>query len=158
MITRFLMSVCVLAVAGCATPKAVQYGYIERPMEITGQTASCDDWVFDVYHIPGMTTRVVSFLLADMSDINRDDGRSMPVTMSYSILTDGNVANVQLVRPMWYTTHATYRDLPRSVADALYRSRFKFVGEGEPLPAVQCGYTYNYNLRQNNPEPLNGDG
>jgi len=152
MITRILVTVAGLGLAGCATPKLIQYGFVERPMEIVGPTASCDDWVFDVYHTPRMTTRLVSFLLADMSDINRGNGRSMPVTLSHSILPDGSVVNVQLVEPLWYTTHRTYRDIPRAVTDALYRSEFKFIGEGKPLTAVNCNYTYSYDLRTYNPD------
>ena len=147
-ISRIFGAVCILGLTGCASmpvSSRVEYGGTFRPVELQGPTSSCDDWEYDVYHIPQWTSRLVAFLQMDSNDYARD-GRRMPVTLSYSVLTDGTPANIKLVGPMWYTNHAAYRELPKTTADALNRSRFRFAGEGEPLPATDCRYNFAFSL------------
>ncbi|WP_306014747.1 hypothetical protein [Oceanicaulis sp. MMSF_3324] len=147
-IRKFVGAVCMLGLAGCASMPVsdrVEYGGTLRPVELQGPTSSCDDWEYDVYHIPQWTSRFVAFLQMDSNDYARN-GRQFPITLSYSVLTDGTAANIKLVDPMWYTDHAAYRELPKTTADALTRSRFRFEGEGDPLPATDCRYSFAFSL------------
>ncbi len=152
LISRVLVIATAAAMlASCASPprsERVEFGGTYRPVDVAAPFSQCDDWRFDEFHVPEWSSRLVRFLLSDVGDFE-NGFRDIPVTMSYTILEDGSIVNIRLVEPMWYTSHASYREAPKTVAEALSQSSFAYEGDGAARPAVECRFQHTYSLGPN---------